>query len=129
MEIALSELQLLACLIYIDGIIVFGRAFKEHMRRGEHVLDRIKTADLKLKSEKCELLQKEICFLGHVINKKGILPNLDNVTKILSCPVPKNVTDVRQLLGMGSYYRRFIKNFSNLVKPMVKLTKKDVPFV
>lgn len=64
-----------------------------------------------------------------MINKKGILPNLDNVTKILSCPVPKNVTDVRQLLGMGSYYRRFIKNFSNLVKPMVKLTKKDVPFV
>lgn len=59
MEIALSGLQLLACLIYIDGIIVFGRAFKEHMRKGEHVLGRIKTADLKLKSEKCELQKVE----------------------------------------------------------------------
>lgn len=119
MEIALSGLQWLACLIYIDDIIVFGRDFKEHMRGVEDALDRKKTAVLKLKPEKCKLLQKEVCFLGHVINEKGILPNSDNVTKILSCPIPKSVTDVRQFLGMGSYYRRFIKNLSNLVKPMV----------
>lgn len=83
MEIALIGLQWLTCLIYIDDITAFGRDFKEHMRRIEDVLDRKKTAGLKLKPEKCELLQKEVCFLGHVINEKGILPNPDNVTKVL----------------------------------------------
>lgn len=83
MEIALIGLQWLTCLIYIDDIIAFGRDFKEHMRRIEDVLDMKKTAGLKLKPEKCELLQKEVCFLGHVINEKGILPNPDNVTKVL----------------------------------------------
>lgn len=96
MEIALIGLPWLTCLIYIDDIIAFGRYFKEHMRRIEDVLDRKKTAGLKLKPEKCELLQKEVCFLGHVINEKGILPNPDNVTKVLSCSVPKSATDVRQ---------------------------------
>lgn len=62
------------------------------MRRIEDVLDRKKTAGLKLKPEKCELLQKEVCFLGHVINEKGILPNPDNVTKVLLCSVPKSAT-------------------------------------
>lgn len=96
MEIALIGLQWLTCLVYIDDIIAFGRYFKEHMRRIEDVLDRKKTAGLKLKPEKCELLQKEVCFLAHVINEKGILPNPDNVTKVLSCSVPKSATDVRQ---------------------------------
>lgn len=129
MEIALSVLQWLTCLIYIDDIIVFGRNFEKHMKRVEDVLDRIRTAGLKLKPEKCELLQKEVCFLGHVINQSGIKPNPDNVSKILSCPEPKNVTEVRQFLGMWSYYRRVIKDFSSIARPLVNLTKKNITFV
>lgn len=92
MEIALIGLQWLTGLIYIDDIVAFGR----EISRNICVLDRKKTAGLKLKPEKCELLQKEVCFLGHVINEKGILPNPDNVTKVLLCSVPKSATDIRQ---------------------------------
>jgi hypothetical protein len=62
--------------------------------------------------EKCTILKPEVTFLGHVVSQKGIKPNPDNIAKILSWPAPKNVSEVRQILGMGSYYRRFIKDFS-----------------
>ena len=60
--------------------------------------------------------------------KEGILPDPENVAKILNWPVPKTVHDVRGILGLGSYYRCFIRNFSERVQPLVNLTKKDKPF-
>ena len=71
----------------------------------------------------------EVTFLGHVVSQKGIKPNPDNIAKILSWPAPKNVSEVRQILGMGSYYRRFIKDFSLMVKPLTELTKKSNEFI
>ena len=129
MEIALSGLQWLTCLIYIDDIIVFGNDVKQHMQRVDEVLNRIAKAGLKLKPEKCDLLCEEVRFLGHVINENGVMPDPTNISKIMDCPPPKTVSEVRQFLGMGSYYRRFIQNFSEIVKQMVHLTKKNVPFV
>jgi hypothetical protein len=125
MELALQGLQWITCLIYLDDVIVFGRDFKEHMERVTQVLERIEAARLKLKPEKCQLLQEEVTFLGHVVSADGIRPNPDNVTKILEMPIPTKAKEVRQLLGMGSYYRRFIPNFAQMVRPMVELTRKN----
>jgi hypothetical protein len=75
------------------------------------------------------LLLPLFTFLGHVVSQKGIKPNPDNIAKILSWPAPKNVSEVRQILGMGSYYRRFIKDFSLMVKPLTELTKKSNEFI
>jgi hypothetical protein len=72
------------------------------------------------RSEKCQLLRKEVTFLGHVVSEKGVQPNPDNIAKILAWPTPKTVTEVRQVLGMGSYYRRFIKDFSILVPRLIQ---------
>ena len=66
------------------------------------VLSRVKDAGLKLKPEKCDMLKEEVTFLGHVLSSKGVRPNPDNTIKILNWPTPKNVTEVRQLLGLGS---------------------------
>ena len=70
----------------------------------------------------------KVSFLGHNLTKEGILPNPENVAKILNWPVPKTVHDVRGILGLGSYYHHFIRNFSERVQPLVVLTKKDKPF-
>ena len=129
MELVLNGLQWQICLIYLDDIIVYGSSFEEHVQRLDMVLSRILDAGLKLKPEKCQLLKAEVTFLGHVVSQNGVRPNPDNVAKILSWPVPKTVTEVRQILGMGSYYRRFIKDFSMLVKPLTELTKKANAFV
>jgi hypothetical protein len=110
-------------------VIFFGSSFLEHIQRLVKVLQRILDAGLKLKPEKCTILKPEVTFLGHVVSQKGIQPNPDNIAKILSWPAPTNVSEVRQTLGMGSYYRRFIKDFSLMVKPLTELTKKSNEFI
>lgn len=71
MELALQGLRWETCLIYIDDIVVFGANFEEHLNRVKQVLERLKQAGLKLKPGKCELLQKEVTFLGHVVSGEG----------------------------------------------------------
>ena len=94
----------------------------------QEILHRIRNAGLKLKPEKCSLFQDEVTFLGHVVNKNGVQPNPVNTSKISQWPTPKIVTEVRQFLGMASYYRRFIKDFSAIAQPLHALTRKNVPF-
>ena len=129
MELALQGLQWVTCLIYIDDIIVFGRNFDEHLGRIEEVLERLQMAGLKLKANKTNMLQTEVVFLGHVVTPDGIKPNPINVSKILDWPQPKTAKQIKQFVAMGSYYRRYIKNFATIVRPMVDLTKKGKKFV
>ena len=98
------------------------------MQRVEEVLSRIEEAGLKLKPDKCHQLQTSVNFLGHTISA-GVLPNPDNLAKVKAWPILKNVTQVRQILGLGSYYRRFIQGYSDLVRPLTQLTRKSIPFV
>ena len=129
MELALSNLQWITCLIYIDDIIVFGKTFEQQLSRVEEVLERIKAAGLKLKPEKTEMLQKVVVFLGHVVSGKGVRPNPTNIEKITSWPKPKYAKQVKQLVAMGSYYRRYVRDFVSMVRPMIDLTKKGKKFL
>ena len=128
MELALAGLQWDTCVIYLDDVIVFGRIFDEHLTRLGEVLERFRSAGLKLKPEKCQFFQREVKFLGYLISAKGVKPHPDNVQKIVNWPTPQSPTDVRAILSMGSYYRRFIRGYSEKVAPLVELTKQDVPF-
>lgn len=83
MELILQDLNWQTRIIYLDDIVVFGSSFQEHLQRVEEVLHRIHDSGMKLKPEKCNLFQKKVTFLGHVVSSKGILPNPDNITKIL----------------------------------------------
>ena len=94
------------------------------MQRIEQDFQRIKSAGLKLKPEKCNMLQKEVIFLGNVVTDKGVKPSPINITKIVEWPRSKTAKQVRQLVAMGSYYRRYVKDFASIVRPMVDLTKK-----
>ncbi|MCG8112252.1 MAG: reverse transcriptase, partial [Candidatus Thiodiazotropha taylori] len=129
MELALAGLQWSTCLIYIDDIIVYGRNFDEHIKRVEEVFTRLRDAGLKLKPDKCDMLQPEVVFLGHVVTAEGIKPNATNISKILEWPRPTTPRQVKQLVAMGSYYRRYVENFATIVRPMVDLTKKGKKFI
>ncbi|MCG7868952.1 MAG: DDE-type integrase/transposase/recombinase [Candidatus Thiodiazotropha taylori] len=128
MELALQGLQWITCLIYIDDIIVYGRNFEEHIARVEEVLERIKTAGLKLKPNKSNMFQTSVVFLGHVVSKEGVKPNPANIAKVVDWPQPKTAKQIRQFVALGSYYRRFVKDYASMVKPMVELTKKGKRF-
>jgi hypothetical protein len=128
MELVLQGLQWEICLVYVDDIIVFGVDFPQHLQRVDLVLDRITKAGLKLQPSKCHMLQTEVIFLGHIVTKDGVLPDPTNVAKIAGWPRPTDAKQVKQFVATGSYYRRFIKNFSKLARPLVDLTKKDAKF-
>lgn len=125
MELALKGLQWQTCIIYIDDIIVFGSDFDEHIQRLRSVLERFRQANLKLKATKCELLKETVTFLGYKVTATGIKPDPNNVAKILQWAIPTNVTEVRQFLGLCSYYRKHVRNFSSIAKPLFDLTKND----
>ncbi|MCG8047973.1 MAG: retroviral-like aspartic protease family protein, partial [Candidatus Thiodiazotropha taylori] len=129
METVLHGLNWLTCLIYLDDIVVFARTFQEHADRVDAVLSRIEAAGLKLKPNKCHLFQREVHFLGHIISGSGVLPSPDNVAKIMQFAAPKNATQARALIGLGSYYRRHIKGYSNMMRPIIDLTKKGKEFL
>jgi hypothetical protein len=125
MESALSGLQWTSCLIYLYDVIVFGKTFTESLQRLESILQRLRSASLKLKPTKCHLFQVSVKFLGHVLSKEGILPDQANTAKILAWEQPNDETDVRSFLGMR---RRHIQNYSKVARFLINLTCKGQKF-
>jgi hypothetical protein len=77
---------------------------------------------------KCKFWLKEVSFLGHIISEGGISVDPSKVNDVLSSKTPQNISDIRSFLGQARYYRRFIKGFSKISKPMTKLLAKDNTF-
>ena len=128
MELVLSGLHWQICLIYLDDIIIFGKTFAEMIHNLDTVLARFAQAGLKLKSQKCQLFKREVDFLGHVINEHGIHTNPQKIECVKTWPTPKNISELRSFLGLCSYYRRFIANYSHVAKPLTRLTEKNQRF-
>ena len=121
MESCLGELNLSWCIIYLDDIIVFSQTPEEHLDRLQAVFDKLKAAGLKLKPSKCELFKKQINYLWHVVGQEGVSTDPDKIKAVIEWPRPTTATEVRSFLGFVSYYRRFIPNFSKVVKPLYTL--------
>ena len=121
----LRGIQYDTCMAYFDDIIVISSTVPKGISRLRDVFERIRLAKLKLKAEKCDLFLKEITYLGHVIGEDGVKTDPKKIAAVKDYNIPIFVTDVRGFLGLCSYYRRFIKDFSNLTKPLNDLTKND----
>ena len=128
METVLSGLHWQVCLIYLDDIIIFGRTFNEMISNLDTVLQRFVKSGLKLKPSKCQLFCKEVEFLGHIINENEVHTDPKKIACIADWPTPSSVKEVRSFLGLCSYYRRFIADYSHLAKPLTRLTEKNYKF-
>ena len=128
MEKVLSRLTWRKCLLFIDDIIVYSKTFDEHIENLDKVFERLREAKLKLSPQKCVLFQKQVSFLGHTISENGVSTDPKKIQDVINWPTPKNVKEVRSFLGLCSYYRKFVENFSTIAKPMHKLTEKNVTF-
>lgn len=128
MESVLSGLHWQTCLVYLDDIIVFSDTFESHIERLSKVLERIEKAGLKISPKKCQLFQHKVNYLGHIVSSEGVATDPSKVEAVQNWPQPRNVHDVRSFLGTCSYYRRFIKGFAHIAKPLHKLTEKNNKF-
>ena len=118
MHDCLGELNMNWCIVYLDDIIIFSDTKEEHLKRLEALFQKLCAAGLKLKPSKCFFFKEEIEYLGHVVSGKGISSNPKKIEAVSKWPTPRIVYDVRSFLGFVGYYRRFIKNFSKITKPI-----------
>ena len=121
MEECLGDLHLSICFIFLDDLIIFSRTYEEHMERLQMVFDRLRVTGLKLSPKKCNFLMERVKYVGHVVSKQGIETDPDKTERIKNWPTPKTPEEVRQFLGFCGYYRRFIRNFSQIAKPLTIL--------
>ena len=114
--------------VYIDDIMIHSKSFDDHILHLEKVFERLKEANLKIKTSKCTFATENTQFLGFDINKDGIKPNNDKIKAMKNYPRPTNQKLVKRFLGMASYYRKFIPNYSSITAPINMLLKKDTIF-
>jgi len=110
---------------FVDDVLVGTEMEEGHDEVVEEILRRVEENNLYIKPEKCVWKARKIGFLGVIIGPNGIEIKTKKVDRVLSWPQPKNVKDVRKFLGLANYYRRFIKDFAQVARPMNILTWKD----
>ena len=113
---------------YLDDIIIFSKNKLQHLEHLETVFSHLREAGLKMKCSKCDFFKKEIHYPGHLISTEGISPLPNKLDCIQHMPVPKNVKEIKQFLGLTGYYRKFVRRFADISRPLTTLTKKDKKF-
>ena len=114
--------------IFMDDFSVFGASFDECLKNLSLVLQRCEETSLVLNWEKCHFMVRSGIVLGHVISERGIEVDKAKIEVMRSLPPPRTVKDIRSFLGHAGFYRRFIKDFSKIARPLCTLLQKDVEF-
>ena len=112
------------CMVYLDDIVVFSTSLQEHIESLDKVFQRLSDANLKVKLIKCEFSKHETEVLGHIVTPSGIKPNPKKIKASLDYPVPQTEKEIKQFLDLAGFYRKFIKNFAKITKPLTNCLKK-----
>lgn len=115
-------------LVYLDDLLIATETVEENLEIIELVLVACNKNLLELRQDKCIFLQSKITYLGYVVDKDGVRPDPANVAAVTQFPVPKSIASVHSFVGLVSYFRRFIENFSILAAPLYALLKKGAQF-
>jgi len=111
--------------IYLDNILIFSKSLTEQHKMTQEVLRRLRLHDLYLKPEKCKFNKLKTEFLGLIISKGQIEMDPVKHSGVTDWPTPKKLKDIQAFMGFANFYRRFIKDFSEIARPMNDLTKKN----
>ncbi|CAB0040089.1 unnamed protein product [Trichogramma brassicae] len=114
---------------YLDDIIVATDTFEEHLQWLEVVLSKLREAGLSVNRKKCEFCCQRLTYLGFVLDAEGLRPDPERVAPVLNCKPPRNLKELRSFLGCISWYSRFIRMESSVKVPLLKLTKKNAPWL
>ena len=111
--------------VYLDDILIFSKTLEEHRRLNREVLRRLRLHDLYLKPEKCEFEKLSTEFLGLIISEGNTGMDPTKLSGVADWPTPKKLKDIQGFMGFANFYRRFIKDFSEIARPLNDLTKKN----
>ena len=118
--------------VYLDDIIIVSiivtQTFEKYLEIPNEVFKRLLAANLTVSQEKCKFCRAQLKYLGYVVDSNGLHVDPDKINAILNILTPRSVKDNRAIIGMASWYRRFIPNFATLVAPLTSLLCKNVKF-
>ena len=113
----------------MDDFYIYGKSFDDCLRNLDRGLQICEHKNLVLNLEKCQFMVNEGIILGHKISERGIEVDKAKVDAIEKMPCPKDIEGICSFLSHAGFYRRFIKDFSQISRPLTNLLQKDVPFV
>lgn len=117
-----------ACVVYLDDVLVHGVNFSTAVSNLRKVFECFQSANLRMNPKKCSLLRRETHFLGHVVGPQGVSTDPEKVRAVREWPIPRCRKEVRGFVGLASYYRRFIRSFAEVARPLHKLMEKGREF-
>ena len=112
-------------LVFMDDILVFSLTLADHLEHLQSVFNILKENQLFVKESKCVFAQQSLEYLGHIISDKGVATDPANTEAMVQWPTPTNVTELRGFLGLTGYYRKFVRNYGLLAKPLTVILKKQ----
>jgi hypothetical protein len=115
--------------VFFDDILVYSISYQEHVSHLAQVFQILQQEQWKVKLSKCAFAKREIAYLGYVISEQGVATCPKKVKAVVKWPQPSCVKELRSFLGLTGYYRKFVKNFGVISRPLTDLLKKNYVFV
>jgi len=111
-------------LVFLDDILIYSKTLDDHVTHLRAVLEKLQSHQFYLKRSKCSFAQSHIDYLCHIISQHGVATNPSKTQAMQAWPIPTKVTELRGFLGLTGYYRRFVRNYGIIVKPLTQLLRK-----
>lgn len=112
-------------LVFFDDILIFSKTVEEHKEHLAIVMELLKKHNLLLNQSKCTFGTPTVEYLGHILSAQGVATDPEKITAVKNWPIPSNTTELRSFLGLAGYYRRFIRDYGLICRPLHDLLKKD----
>jgi hypothetical protein len=116
-------------LVFVDDVLIYSKNLSDHCHHLAEVLQLLQQNKLYLKKSKCSFAQRSLEYLGHIISATRVATDPAKITAVEHWPQPRNIKQLRGFLGLAGYYRKFIRQFGVISRPLTNLLKKDTPFV
>jgi hypothetical protein len=116
-------------LVFVDDVLVYSKNLEEHVQHLRQMFQVLEQNHLFLKRSKCSFAQKSLEYLGHIISTAGVATDPAKIEAVQQWPRPSNIKQLRGFLGLAGYYRKFIRQFGVICRPLTNLLKKNTTFV
>jgi hypothetical protein len=112
-------------LVYLDDIVVYSKTADQHDHDVRKVLDILRANNLYCSKKKCQVFAERIEYLGHIVSARGIEVDPKKTAVVADWPEPRALKELQSFLGLTNYFRRFIKQYSHVARPLTRLTGKN----